>query len=533
MQIPTEFCCTCLKSGTQLNNTLELDSKDVDYTTKLRFCVPEVEWSSGYICKQCSVTLNQCYSFKEQCLKANEVLAEGKFHFLLNVTNNENSSSDTTPNVNQPFLDNFVKSEHGSDDDGSDYKPEADEDSTDEINSSKEEETIPPPKKSKLNCSLCDNKFPDRHSLLIHKKTDHKDRQPQKISIKDLNVETNSLGRRIKKHQCQKCGKKYTTVKILNSHASICDGIKRHTRKDADDNEDEFFKRPELFPKNKDATKQKVVHLTCEFCEKVVGAFKKYVAHCVEEHNSNPETLKPYLCKVCKQRFSTSTHLSRHRLQHSDKKAHMCTFCGKGFKTRKDILRHEKIHTNKREVQCELCPKRFNTKNLLNSHKLVVHTDPMLWNYVCQYCGKRFPMKSNYDAHTRRHTGEKPFACHLCDKRFGDKSVLQQHFHSHSNIRAFKCDYCGKEYKSMRVLGIHLKKVHEIGNYKIPVRKKKFTCDYCSKAFAARDKLRRHMCSHTRERPYACHICEERFTDKSYVKQHLKSVHNLEVIKQD
>lgn len=37
-----EICCTCLKSNVQLTSTSECDSYNIDFNTKLKFCVPEV-----------------------------------------------------------------------------------------------------------------------------------------------------------------------------------------------------------------------------------------------------------------------------------------------------------------------------------------------------------------------------------------------------------------------------------------------------------------------------------------------------------
>lgn len=99
------------------------------------------------------------------------------------------------------------------------------------------------------------------------------------------------------------------------------------------------------------------------------------------------------------------------------------------------------------------------------SHNLVVHTNPESWKYFCEMCNKRFPIKSNFDCHMRRHTGDKKFECHLCNKKFTDKCVLQRHMRTHTNIRDFKCSECSREYKDKRVMQIHMAKVHGIGKF--------------------------------------------------------------------
>ncbi|XP_018336391.1 gastrula zinc finger protein xFG20-1-like isoform X1 [Agrilus planipennis] len=380
-------------------------------------------------------------------------------------------------------------------------------------------------------CQICASIFINQLKLENHMRKEH-------------GLETGMLKKRMKRYSCEKCGRKYTTERVLRMHVPTCDGIKRHSntmrqfrlKKDDDSQPDSDIKTENTgmsLDNNKSLSSQqdlkrkhKRTDLTCEICNVFVGPYKKLAAHTLKDHGVDAKTLKPYHCDECDAKFSSSTHLARHKLYHAGNRTHMCSYCGKGFITKKDMITHEKLHSNTRDIQCELCSKSFNTKTHLRTHKLVVHTDPSQWNHICPYCGKRFPMKSNYDQHVRRHTGEKPFGCHLCDKRFSDKFVLQQHFNTHSNIRAFKCTHCEKEYKNNRVLEIHLKKVHGIGNAKIPVRVKKFFCEHCPKAFAAKDKLQRHMYSHTGERPFSCNICDKKFTDKWYVKQHL-TVHNL------
>lgn len=238
-------------------------------------------------------------------------------------------------------------------------------------------------------------------------------------------------------------------------------------------------------------------------------------------------TEKNFKCDICDQKFVSSVYLKAHQRYHTNERTHVCLFCGKAFITGSDLYHHEKIHANKRAYRCEKCPKAFNTSSDLHKHKLCVHQDRSQWKHVCAICNRRFPLKTNLDAHTKIHTGERNFACHFCDRRCINRSVLLRHIKTHSNIRLYKCVVCNLEYKYQKSLDIHMAKAHGIGDAKIPIRIKKYFCHMCPKSYFANNKLQKHIRTHTGERPFSCEICGKRFIDKCYVKQHLKTAHSI------
>ncbi|KAJ3650760.1 hypothetical protein Zmor_016840 [Zophobas morio] len=282
-------------------------------------------------------------------------------------------------------------------------------------------------------------------------------------------------------------------------------------------------------PKAKPAgPKSQKTNFTCDHCDRTFKTSTQFVAHTTKDHKLDAKTVKPFGCSLCPKHFASAANLSQHLQYHKSERSHVCTFCGKGFKTRSDLAIHEKLHLNKKEYECEECLKRFNTHKDLRTHKFVVHTDSSQWPHVCEFCSRRFPTKTNFDAHVRRHKNERPFACHLCDKTFVVNDSLQKHFLAHSNQRAFVCDICQREYKHKRVMVLHKKRVHGVGDVKVPERVKKHLCHMCPKSFFDRNKLAKHMCSHTGEKPYMCGVCEKKFVDKSYIKPHMKKVHNVD-----
>lgn len=306
---------------------------------------------------------------------------------------------------------------------------------------------------------------------------------------------------------CFHCGCDFTTKKLLEKHIVLVHTLKKSGPGRPSTANDELYR--------------------CELCKKTIKGSQDFVNHIIEIHKRNIETFKPFKCKFCKCRFASTRGLHQHYDRHSEQRNHICSFCGKTFKTKGELKVHELIHLNKRNYFCQICEKGFNTHTNLGMHNLIKHTNPNDWKFSCNVCERKFPIKSNYNSHMRRHMGVKPFNCHLCNKNFVTKDELAKHVLSHSNVRPHKCETCGKEYKGRRVLDMHLKKAHDIGDAKLFVRRKKHVCDVCDMRFRDKNKLVRHMCTHTGEKPFVCHLCEKKFTDKSYVTQHLKHQHNL------
>lgn len=296
-----------------------------------------------------------------------------------------------------------------------------------------------------------------------------------------------------KKFNCDQCKKKYSSARSLKKHKSVC----------CEDN-----------------TK---LYNGCTLCNSTFS--NKYL---LNRHVTNvhaPE--KRFKCDQCDSRFASLVYLNAHKRYHSGERKHICDFCNKGYITTSDLYHHKKIHANERAYRCQICPKAFNTSSDLHKHKLCVHLDRSNWKYECVYCQKRFPLKTNLDTHTKTHTGERNFLCHLCDKKCINLSVLNRHIESHSVQKPFTCNVCLQSYKYQKSLDIHRVKVHGIGNTKIPERIKKHFCDLCPKSYFSNNKLQKHIRSHTGERPFSCPMCKKCFIDKSYIKQHLKLIHNI------
>lgn len=367
-------------------------------------------------------------------------------------------------------------------------------------------------KKSEFQCTRC-NKFYQSKRALEHHEIEGCRKNEQV---------TNTM-------HCKICNQRVNTVleldeHLLSIHNSIvlnCDKCKLPFENKTDLQHHKKSCHPSK--KNKPTTK-----FSCEICKKEFTLLKDIKNHCINVHSMNEKAVKPFECEICNTRLRTSTNLFNHKLYHKRTRMNICSFCGKSFITKNDLTSHEIIHYGTRKYKCDKCEKAFKTNTNLRTHQLIVHTDPLLWKHICDICGKRFPQKSSFDQHRRRHLGEKRFSCQLCEKTFTSKGELQGHMKGHLNVQAYKCEHCGKAYRKRYTYNVHMTKIHGIGNAKIKIPEKKHMCHICPGKFTDKIKLARHLCTHTGVKPFTCLVCDKKFIDKSYLKHHMKTIHNIE-----
>lgn len=60
----------------------------------------------------------------------------------------------------------------------------------------------------------------------------------------------------------------------------------------------------------------------------------------------------------------------------------------------------------------------------------------------------------------------------------------------------------------------------------LPTSQAHYSCPWCYREFSKSSNLKRHILTHTGEKPYACPICPYRAVQKVQVVQHLKSKHS-------
>ncbi|KAK7878759.1 hypothetical protein WMY93_030919 [Mugilogobius chulae] len=200
--------------------------------------------------------------------------------------------------------------------------------------------------------------------------------------------------------------------------------------------------------------------------------------------------------------------------QSSDAQPHLCWVCGKTYKYKTGLTKHMKTHPGEKPYSCSVCGKQFAHKIELCNH-MFVH-------------GNRFATKNqSNDSEPQEGSASEQTqvskSCSFCGKVFSYASTLRQHMITHSNERPFSCSMCDSKFKNKHGLKDHMMSIHKI--QVIPTKQNHGgilkVCTVCGKAFVKNSLLKKHMRTHSDERPFSCPVCLSRFKRKDCLTKHM------------
>jgi len=238
-----------------------------------------------------------------------------------------------------------------------------------------------------------------------------------------------------------------------------------------------------------------VVLFPCKICGR-----KFHFNSQLEQHLRHHAGVRPHACAVCGQRFALECSLNKHMTRHSSEKPLMCDTCGQQFAHINYLKSHQRCHSQDRPYSCQDCEKKFAHGTSLRHHVAVMHADAAGSHeqYSCHECGQSFPTMSQVRVHVRLHVTEESDDC-------------------------VKCGKCGKTYVSAPSLKEHISAAHGFSTSIIPDTRRQYSCRMCERVFSQPGNLRRHVLTHTEQRPCECTVCGKRFSQPGNLKAHLRT----------
>ncbi|XP_014474745.1 PREDICTED: uncharacterized protein LOC106744457 [Dinoponera quadriceps] len=245
--------------------------------------------------------------------------------------------------------------------------------------------------------------------------------------------------------------------------------------------------------------------------------------------------VRPFKCdhEGCAWAFYSEFKLKRHKETHLKRKDHVCEVegCNRRFTTVYNLWSHAKLHSRPNRIFCQVpdCEEKFQTKRALELH--MKSHDQRHAPYVCQHCGKRYYSNNALTSHQRSHSyKEVDVKCSWpgCGKVFDKPCRLKAHTRSHTGCKPYHCTYqdCKWSFSSSSKLKRHQKK---------HTNERKFACEApgCGKAFMRSEHLKEHRLTHTEGRYFHCFVCDARFSAKSSLYVHIKKHQTKMLTKMD
>ncbi|XP_055682160.1 zinc finger protein weckle-like [Lutzomyia longipalpis] len=244
-------------------------------------------------------------------------------------------------------------------------------------------------------------------------------------------------------------------------------------------NDESEIQLPE-WPEKKKKRGRKPLEKVCKICAKTFTRFDSLKNHLMIVHRQSE---MPYVCSKCPKRFVKVSSLKMHERSHlpdDERLTSVCPLCDKKFSTKGSVKVHLKsVHTNEKFFICEDCGKSFKTKTALNEHR-IVHSNE--YPFHCSYCPKKFKNLPAKKLHEETHTDTK-FECPTCGLKLNTKRTLRLHMVVHSDKRKYKCNYCGNDYKRAKTLKDHLL---------LHTGQRPYECPFCDKTFTTGSNCRSH-----------------------------------------
>ncbi|KAF2905145.1 hypothetical protein ILUMI_01020 [Ignelater luminosus] len=195
----------------------------------------------------------------------------------------------------------------------------------------------------------------------------------------------------------------------------------------------------------------------------------------------------------------------------SKNKLYKCDKCNFESTERRKYKNHEQNHLMK---ICNICGKFISAPNM-RKH-ITTHTDQPV---ACKECGKICKNNESLRGHVIIHKGINR-KCKICGEAYTERAAYVAHMKTHKTIeeKTARCPLCDKLLYGKQGLKKHIRS---------HTGERPYPCEFCKKGFSSSHALKTHRRQHTNERPYKCALCPMAFPQKVSLRTHLKSKHQM------
>lgn len=236
---------------------------------------------------------------------------------------------------------------------------------------------------------------------------------------------------------------------------------------------------------------------TCNECLFQFSAQRSFDSH-MKLHETlrlmNPST-EIFHCGECRMFFKSIDDLATHTMGHA--KGQLVLVPAEGMALQKTILykrliANPDVESEEGDSTCGHCGRKMSGTFTCKSHLLIHHVNPL----ICPKEGRQFNSMQSYLCHLQKvHSDIFPqsLQCTHCAMSFDNIYERLAHMKI-CDEKKFICDHCDKKFSSKNYLNNHLKR--ELGLLSC-------SCQICGKVVKAKDELKIHMRSHTKEVSWA------------------------------
>ncbi|XP_076370959.1 ras-responsive element-binding protein 1-like isoform X2 [Tachypleus tridentatus] len=263
--------------------------------------------------------------------------------------------------------------------------------------------------------------------------------------------------------------------------------------------------------------------------------------HLLRKHGRNSEIHsrsvpeRPFKCNICpSSTFSTPGNLRKHYyLKHWTKKGGILS----SHYSDSELINHERYEDHSDAVEvCEEDERDSVNQSERETEDDCSDPDSKLHKNLngmhCQCCDETFPSRKDLEVHTGQHL-DLPYKCHLCENSYGKRQGCLDHLKlSHNSEYQLLINKGALEQQAsekgdtlssavdINIINNNEYEESDLKNKQLGYIQRKVICAFCLRRFWSTEDLRRHMRTHSGERPFACDICHRKFSLKHSMTRH-------------